>query len=285
MKKSIADHLVTVLSNDLNGSTTFHLSEKIQSFPLHEFHSFADGKICIGAFKINKASGKTLWLLVIDWRNDGNYYVVIYPENNNQAPIAELHDQRVGKDSVDLVWKYSPRKRDGRNKERKEAFVSAVGREDYVVSLPSAIVTLEDFLEDVFSLVSYRVTADGLVDFSNKPARTSFPEGRRIERLHKSRERDSQAVRQAKARHAQLNDGALPCEVCEFDFVERYGKLGASYIEAHHTRPLSDLEEGELRNTKIEDFALVCANCHRMLHRKRPWATIEQLKKLVRRQT
>lgn len=145
MKKNIADHLVTALSNDLSDSAEFHLFEKIQSFPLQGFHSFADDKGCIGAFKIGKASGEKLWLLVIDWRDDGNYYVVIYPENNNMAPVAELHDTQVSKDTVDLVWKYSPRKRDGRNEERKSAFVNAVGREDYVVSLPSAIVALEDF--------------------------------------------------------------------------------------------------------------------------------------------
>lgn len=285
MKKNIAVHLVDALSSDLGDSAEFHLSEDIQSFPLEGFHSFADDKPCLGAFKVGKVAGEKLWLLIIDWHDNDNYYVVIYPEDKNLAPVAELHDQRGGHDSVDLVWNYSPRKRDGRNEERKEAFVRAVGRLDYVVSLPGALVTLEDFLEDVFSLASCRVAADELADFIGEPSRTSFPEGRRIERLHQSRERDSRAVRQAKVDHAQRNGGALPCEVCEFDFAARYGELGVSYIEAHHTLPLSDLEDGELRNTRVEDLALVCANCHRMLHRKRPWATVEQLRKLVKSET
>ncbi len=33
--------------------------------------------------------------------------------------------------------------------------------------------------------------------------------------------------------------------------------------------------------TKPEDITMVCANCHRMLHRKRPWLTIDELTKLI----
>ncbi len=285
MKKRNADHLVNALSNDISDSSEFYLVENIQSFPLRGFHSFANDKPCIGAFKVGKSSEKKLWLLVIDWHTDGNYYLVIYQEKNNLPPVAELHDQRASRDSLDLVWSYSPRKRDGRNEERKEAFIRAAGHQDYVVSLPGSIVSLDDFLEDVFSLASYRLAADLLRDFASEPVRASFPEGRRIERLHKSRERDSRVVRQAKDQHAQRNNGALPCEVCEFDFAVHYGELGTSYIEAHHDRPLSDLNNGELLDTRVEDFSLVCANCHRMLHRKRPWSTVEQLKDLIRSET
>ena len=36
----------------------------------------------------------------------------------------------------------------------------------------------------------------------------------------------------------------------------------------------------EATPNKVEDLAMVCANCHRMLHHKRPWPTIETLKSL-----
>lgn len=39
------------------------------------------------------------------------------------------------------------------------------------------------------------------------------------------------------------------------------------------------MAEGE--ETKIEDIAIVCSNCHRMLHRKRPWLSINELKQLL----
>lgn len=283
MNKNIARHLVKVLKDDLRSCVEFNLSERIRQFPLKGFHSFADGKPCIGAFRIERVDGEKLWLLVIDWYEDGNYYVVLYPNNKNLAPIAELHNQRDGHESVDLIWTYRPRKRDGRNKERKEAFAQIAGSVDYVVSLPGALVTLEDFLEDVFQLSTFRITADELSDNTDEATRQSFPEGKRIERLHKYRERDSRAVSQAKHKHAQRHDGALPCEICGFDFARNYGPLGESYIEAHHTRPLSELAAEEVRITKVSDFALVCANCHRMLHRKRPWANVDELKETLKR--
>lgn len=36
----------------------------------------------------------------------------------------------------------------------------------------------------------------------------------------------------------------------------------------------------ENEETKVEDIALVSANCHRMLHRRRPWLSITELKQL-----
>ncbi|WP_290370142.1 HNH endonuclease [Peribacillus sp. Bi134] len=50
-------------------------------------------------------------------------------------------------------------------------------------------------------------------------------------------------------------------------------------MEEHHTKPVSDMGETEL--TLVEDIALVCSNCHGMLHRKRPWFSINQLKQLL----
>ncbi|MFN8431754.1 MAG: HNH endonuclease [Spirosomataceae bacterium] len=76
-------------------------------------------------------------------------------------------------------------------------------------------------------------------------------------------------------------DPKLWCEVCGFSFVEKYGEVGLGYIEAHHTFPISELTEET--QTKPEDIALVCSNCHRMLHRQRPWLSMEGLKGLLKR--
>jgi len=59
--------------------------------------------------------------------------------------------------------------------------------------------------------------------------------------------------------------GRLACEVCGFDFRQCYGHLGEGFCEVHHTEPLSTLKaETEV---KITDFAIICSNCHRMIHR------------------
>ena len=92
------------------------------------------------------------------------------------------------------------------------------------------------------------------------------------------RERDRKLVERKKAQ-VLLAKGHLTCEVCDFDFGERYGDRGRGYIEAHHIRPLHTLKPGT--KTKLEDLALLCANCHRMAHAKRPWLGIAELKVLV----
>jgi len=50
--------------------------------------------------------------------------------------------------------------------------------------------------------------------------------------------------------------------------------LGRGFIQAHHTIPVSELRKES--KTKVRDIALVCSNCHRMLHRRRPWLRIDR---------
>lgn len=106
-----------------------------------------------------------------------------------------------------------------------------------------------------------------------------FPEGREYEMRHKARERNPTLVEKAKA---QFRDryGRLFYEVCFFDFQITYGMAGEGFIEAHHKVPLSELESGA--KVRIADLALVCSNCHRILHRRRPWLTISALRKIIK---
>ncbi len=104
------------------------------------------------------------------------------------------------------------------------------------------------------------------------------PEGRLLTRKHLVRERDRRLV-EAKRKKVLKEKGKLECDVCRFDFSTRYGERGAGYIECHHTKPLASLAEGQ--KTHIEDLALVCSNCHRMIHRRREWLSIEDLRRLL----
>jgi anti-sigma B factor antagonist len=71
------------------------------------------------------------------------------------------------------------------------------------------------------------------------------------------------------------------CEVCGFDFGEVYGELGEGYIEIHHLRALSQ-HKGEAKATTFKRVRAVCANCHRVLHRRgaRP-ISVEMLRRIV----
>jgi hypothetical protein len=109
-----------------------------------------------------------------------------------------------------------------------------------------------------------------------------FPEGRSAYVTHRRRERNPALVRAAKF-NALKKFGRLFCQVCDFDFGKVYGRFGDGFIEAHHTVPVSQLSENSA--SKVEDIALVCSNCHRMLHRRRPWLRLEELRQVLSRQT
>jgi 5-methylcytosine-specific restriction protein A len=99
-------------------------------------------------------------------------------------------------------------------------------------------------------------------------------EGRLLTRLHRVRERDRRLVERKKAT-VLAKQGSLPCEVCGFDFAIIYGELGERFIEAHHILPLA---QAGATKTRPSDLALVCSNCHRMLHRAKPWLSPAQLR-------
>lgn len=105
----------------------------------------------------------------------------------------------------------------------------------------------------------------------------SAPEGRLLIRRHRSRERDK-GLRKRKIEAVSRQGRQLTCEVCDFDFEATYGSRGAGYIECHHVVPLH--EAGEVR-TRLSDLALICANCHRMIHHRAPWPTPGELRKLI----
>ena len=100
-------------------------------------------------------------------------------------------------------------------------------------------------------------------------------EGRILTRTHRYRERNPTLVKRKKDRVLAAN-GEIACEVCGFDFGKVYGERGNGFIECHHTKPVSELEPGG--RTNLADLALVCSNCHRMIHRQRPWLSIADLR-------
>lgn len=107
----------------------------------------------------------------------------------------------------------------------------------------------------------------------------AFPEGRIAYRFHVSRERNAALVRRKKSQ-ALARDGQLRCEACAFVFCEKYGDLGVGFIECHHTVPVYTLRKES--QTRLEDVALVCSNCHRMIHRSKARVTIKDLRELVK---
>lgn len=93
------------------------------------------------------------------------------------------------------------------------------------------------------------------------PMRTMTVEEKKHYVWHRRIERNSEASRIAKRNREPR------CEACAFSFSEVYGDIGNDFIETHHLAALSSLSDGEARIYAASDFALLCSNCHRMIHR------------------
>lgn len=92
-------------------------------------------------------------------------------------------------------------------------------------------------------------------------------EGEVRHRMIAHRRRES-LLRTAKIDDASgRNGGHLVCEVkgCGFDFFAAYGELGSGYAHVHHRRGLANYQGVE--KTRLDELAIVCANCHAMIHR------------------
>lgn len=103
----------------------------------------------------------------------------------------------------------------------------------------------------------------------------AYAEGRLVTRTVKQRQRSRTLVKDAK-QHFLDEHGRLFCEACGFDFGEFYN---IDYIEAHHIRAIADYDEDD--ETVIEDLAMLCANCHRIIHSQTPPLSIEELKQRI----
>lgn len=70
------------------------------------------------------------------------------------------------------------------------------------------------------------------------------------------------------------------CEVCNFSFEKGYGGIGKGHIIAHHINPIGGRKRAS--RTTLDDIALVCSNCHDMLHKKNPPMSIQRLRRRLK---
>lgn len=143
------------------------------------------------------------------------------------------------------------------------------------ITIPAAAASmLEARWQEWLDRIRFRSQAE-----SNSAAEFFTAEGKTQYEIHRRRERDSSIV-QAKKIAAWNTLQKLACEVCDFDFATRYGQHGENFIECHHRTPLRDADSEKGQTTRLKDLALVCANCHRMLHRG-SWPSVAELRSLM----
>lgn len=104
-------------------------------------------------------------------------------------------------------------------------------------------------------------------------------EGEARHASHLRRERD-RGLMEAKKEAVLKAGGNLACEACGFDFAAAYGELGRGFCEVHHLVPLSSAIGPVV--TTADELAILCSNCHRMMHRADPMPTVTELADLIR---
>jgi hypothetical protein len=89
--------------------------------------------------------------------------------------------------------------------------------------------------------------------------------------------------RRPELRTAAIAIHGTVCKVCKFDFGMAYGPHGQNFIEVHHLKPVSTLGKS-VPVSPENDMTVLCANCHRMVHRNpdNP-LTIDELKEIYQK--
>jgi len=75
--------------------------------------------------------------------------------------------------------------------------------------------------------------------------------------------------------------GSLKCEVCNFDAVKTYGELGRHSVEAHFCKELTG--KLTIQNSTVEDFILVCRNCHEVLDKNYGVILPDDLRRIIKK--
>ena len=95
-------------------------------------------------------------------------------------------------------------------------------------------------------------------------------------RWHKSVERPNNVSKDVK------NAQGYTCKGCDTNFLEKYGEIGKSCIEAHHLTPVHLVKGQKLKRNPLKDYAVLCANCHRIIHKLDDTSNIDALRKFLR---
>lgn len=134
--------------------------------------------------------------------------------------------------------------------------------------------------EELHELASAIILGIGASETEDLPdVELELPEGRLLTALHLRRERHP------KVRRMLLDDrraGGFRCEICDLGRPELEESFQSAMFEAHHLIPL--VEAGE-RKTKLADLSLLCACCHRLIHRamvlKSRWVGLVEARALL----
>jgi predicted HNH restriction endonuclease len=95
----------------------------------------------------------------------------------------------------------------------------------------------------------------------------------------------TETVRYVRGRSQELRKSALDaaqgvCSVCEVDFSKILNGQGVRVLQVHHRKQLAASDAPRI--THLKDLAVVCANCHMLIHKNPKHAlSVEAVKKML----
>lgn len=89
--------------------------------------------------------------------------------------------------------------------------------------------------------------------------------------------------RNPRARQACISHYGARCSVCDLNFTDVYGPVGNGFIHVHHIALVSTKRQ-KYRLNPIKDLRPVCPNCHAMIHQQEPCLTVNEVKRMIRKQ-
>lgn len=138
-------------------------------------------------------------------------------------------------------------------------FVKTGQPDEYLVEFIEPNQIEQDSIGDIGDAEGQKLIQEGKIQYFF---------GKRYERIPENRRRAIEI-------HGSI------CSICGFDFEKIYGERGRGFIEIHHIKPLNLFSTEEYVNPETDLFP-VCANCHRMIHRRSDSIlTIEEMKKII----
>lgn len=186
----------------------------------------------------------------------GNSYLTIYFRANQEFITKDL-------ESLKLDFRQPKEK-----KEKGDYYVKIYNNHDL-----NQIINFI-FIQKLKLAEKYSIIRQSIIHADEVDSEIEFSEGKTKKVLVNSYERNTEA-REKCIEHFGTN-----CQVCNFNFQEKFGDLGKNFIHVHHKTEISTIGKEYIVNP-IKDLIPVCPNCHSMLHKRKPAFSIEELKKIM----
>lgn len=126
-------------------------------------------------------------------------------------------------------------------------------------------------------LEAFGVEATDIEPAQRKAAHEAYAEGERRKRESAYFVRNAKLALEAKRHHK------FTCQICGFCPADIYGSAFSSAgIECHHLDPLSERLNFK-RTSTLEDVTVLCSNCHRLIHSRRPSLGLQAARRLFKK--